>query len=219
MHLLMSKTQNILVETTFFTKLGFVPKTMAYIPSKSDSQKKYFNLTEDYYKKIGVSRVLNCDLDLSYSPQVWDSISSADIIYLSGGFTPYFLSTLKKVNGIEILTNLNKPLIGVSAGALIMGSSFKLLFDDPDEGPPLKLMADSSGMKLYNFEFWPHFGRRAKEHEIFIEKSKKWNRTILACDDESGIIIDGKMAFAVGHVHQFRNGTYKLNKHDQKIGF
>lgn len=135
--LLMSKTTvGSHIELEFFKECGAIPKSVAYIPSKTDPSRKYFSKVQNHYENLGIDEIQYCDLDEEFNPGTFDLIRSSDAIYLAGGFTPYFLQTLQARDAISLLKSLSKtkPIIGVSAGALIMGPDLSVLFDDPTEG-------------------------------------------------------------------------------------
>lgn len=207
--LLMSKTtEESLIELEFFNECGAVPNSVAYIPSKSDPSRKYFSKIENHYKGVGVAEVRYCDLDEEFSPATFDLIRSSDAIYLAGGFTPYFLRILQSRNALPFLKNcsITKPIIGVSAGALIMGPDLHVLFDDPAEGEAAKALRASKGLGIYDFEFFPHFGRHENDSKKLTTRSQLTGRVTVGCDDSSALIIGDSGARAVGKLHLFSQG-------------
>jgi len=215
-HLLMSETTEFTkVEQSFFSALGGVPESFAYIPSRTDSERRYFSKYQKHFVGLGVKNFTYCDFDQEFSQKSWDILESSSAIYLSGGFTPSFLETLQKRNVLPLLIGMakTKPLIGVSAGALIMGKDISILNEDPHEGPATKNLQNLSGLGLYSFEFWPHFGRKSGDAEYLKHRSEKNKNVILSCDDFGGVIIDDKNIRCVGDAHTFESGSYKIKKH------
>jgi dipeptidase E len=211
--LLMSKTTDATrIERAFFRVAG-VPQTLAYIPSKTDSTRKYFSIVQNHYLALGIKEIRYCDLDQEFNSITLDSIRSSDAIYLAGGFTPYFLEVLRSRQAISLIRELNRtcPIIGVSAGALILGRNLSILFDDSIEGTAAKALSSADGIGLYDFEFWPHFGRlEADEVRLKNRSSAYQNQRIIGCDDLSGLIVGENEIRVVGRAHVFFRGNHQL---------
>jgi peptidase E len=211
--LLMSKTTNeTCVEQEFFQVAG-VPQILAYIPSKTDNTRKYFSIVQSHYLSLGVKEVRYCDLDKEFSSNTLNSIRSSDVIYLAGGFTPYFLEVihLRQVAPLIRDFSLSKSVIGVSAGALILGQNISILFEDPSEGSAAKALANINGIGLYDFEFWPHFGRFETDEIQMMKRSViNKNLQIIGCDDFSGLIVANNYIRTVGSAHFFFRGKYQI---------
>jgi len=135
---------------------------------------------------------------------VLKKIQLCDVVYLSGGPTPYFLNQIIAGNLRNPLSELavqGKPFIGVSAGALICGQDIEILNSDPNEGPTTKVLTDKKGLALYDFDFWPHY-------QIFDEvrinsRVLLSERILYACDDSSGIAFFEGRIVSLGNVRIF----------------
>jgi dipeptidase E len=212
-HLLMSETtDSSQVEVKFFKKIGNIPQKIAYIPSKTDFNRKYFKIFQKHYVDLGIKDFCYCDFDQEFAPTSWNILNDADAIYLSGGFTPDFLQNLRSRGVLEqlIKLSLSKPIIGVSAGALIMGKDISILFDDAREGEAAKALQNCNGLNLYPFEFSPHFVKSEIDH--LKARSLIVNKAIIACDDISGLILNKKIIEVAGIAHIFQNGTYRTSQ-------
>jgi len=190
--------------------IGKKDPKIGYIPSSSDPQRKYFNETKNYYAKYGVSRFLYFDLDIEFGRNKLPELMSCDAIYLSGGNTFRFLYLIKKRGLIAFLKRYarsGKVLVGVSAGSMIMTPSINatVVFHSQKgdlDGLNAVGLRNFNALNLVNFEFIPHFNE--KEKVAFAKNySKTQKNPIYACDDGSGIIIDGGKTTFYGRVIKF----------------
>lgn len=209
----MSKTLNENpIEQCFFKRIGRHPSSIAYVPSKTDTTRKYFEKIKDHFIAIGVPEVSYCDFDMEYSHLSLNKLQKAECIYLSGGFTPYFLEQLQKHDLLANLTYRAQegcPIIGVSAGALIMSKSIDILIDDPLEGKATQGMADRKGLGLFDFEFWPHYGRNVGDESRLRQRNTSTGIKIIGCDDQSGFMRTGNEWSVYGATTIFDNKEMK----------
>jgi len=84
------------VDLAFMELLGKKGPRLAYIPSQSDLQRKYFNQKVEWYKQFGINDLLYFDVNKEYDENKIDELLACDAIFLSGGNTYYFLNSLKK---------------------------------------------------------------------------------------------------------------------------
>jgi len=207
------KTQVDEAFLTFFK--GRKPK-IAYIPSQSDSTRKYFNQKVEWYKQFDIEGLFYFDIDQEYKEEDTQELLSCDAIHLSGGNTYYFLNSLKKRGLISKLQNFvaqGGVLIGVSAGSIVMSQTIAATTIDEDLGGDQNTieLKDFSAIGLNDFEFFPHFNKdnpeivkRIKEYSI---KSKS---TIYTWKDGDGIIVDGDNMRFFGQVLEIKNGEISM---------
>lgn len=185
---------------------------IAYIPSKSDLTRKYFNKKVEWYKQFGINDFLYFDIDQEYNEEKIPELISCDAIFLSGGNTYYFLNSMKNRNFLPVLKNYVKKggiLIGVSAGSIIMSKTIAIssVADDMADEQNLVGLKDFSALGLINFEFYPHFDINNVE---ITKKLKEYSRTsnsiIYACKDGDGIIVNGEDIQFFGEVIKIQNG-------------
>ena len=84
------------VDLAFIELLGKKSPRLAYIPSQSDFERKYFNQKVEWYKQFGIIDLLYFDVDKEYDEKKNNELFTCDAIFLSGGNTYYFLNSLKK---------------------------------------------------------------------------------------------------------------------------
>lgn len=179
------------IENYFFKSIGHLPYSMTYIPSKTDVTRKYFKIIKDHFTEIGIAEIHYCDFDKEYSQHSLELLKKSKCIYLSGGITPYFLEQLQKREVLGELRDLaigGTPIIGVSAGALIMGKNLDILLDDPEEGEATRSMINRQGLGLYDFEFWPHFGQNKNDELRLRARCSNNGIKIFGSDDQSGLM-------------------------------
>lgn len=168
--------------------------TLGYIPSQTDRDRIYFNKSKPFFSSIGINNFVYFDVDEEYDEQRMDELLRCDGIYLSGGNTFTFLERLKKHGMIEYIQRMvgsGKPLIGVSAGAIMMSDTIIMagFIDSNDMG-----LEDLCALQLVPFEFMPHWGKHPSQIALLKNYSSGTGKKIYACFDGDGIIVtDGKV--------------------------
>ncbi|WP_432804074.1 Type 1 glutamine amidotransferase-like domain-containing protein [Bacillus arachidis] len=176
--------------------------SIAYLRSSSDVTGKYFNYVVKYYRELGISNVEYFDLDKEYDERKINDIFNYDAIHLSGGNTFRFLNSLRKRNLMQPLkyyVENGGVLIGVSAGSIITTKSIDTAqFVDED----IIGLEDRSSLGFVDFDFLPHWSEEQSEKYLDLLKdySKLSNRTIFACKDGGGIVIDGENIKLIGDI-------------------
>ena len=110
--------------------------TLAYIGAASGDSYIFFNMMKALLKKAGADKVTFVRLakekvDLE---NIKNTLSSADVVFISGGEVEDGMKWLNKhllVDFIKDLYRGGKQFIGVSAGSIMLGSSW-VKWDDPD---------------------------------------------------------------------------------------
>ena len=195
------------VDLAFMELLGKKGPRLAYIPSQSDLQRKYFNQKVEWYKQFGITDLLYFDVDKEYNEKKIDELLACDAIFLSGGNTYYFLNSLKKREFLPKLREYVRTggiLIGVSAGSIIMSKTINIttLHDENTIG-----LKDYTALGLVDFEFFPHLDHNMKQYLEDLKKySIKSNLVIYACKDGDGIIVNDYEIKFFGEVLKIKNG-------------
>ena len=195
------------VDLAFMELLGKKGPRLAYIPSQSDLQRKYFNQKVEWYKQFGITDLLYFDVDKEYNEKKIDELLACDAIFLSGGNTYYFLNSLKKREFLPKLREYVRKggiLIGVSAGSIIMSKTIDIttLHDENTIG-----LKDYTALGLVDFEFFPHLDHNMKQYLEDLKKySIKSNLVIYACKDGDGIIVNDYEIKFFGEVLKIKNG-------------
>lgn len=167
-----------------------------YIPTAADLYDDKWFIDED--RKNLASFGFNIDeLSLSQSApkDINRSLSSAELIIISGGNVFYLLDWINKTNLRPILKNLLENGViyaGASAGAVAAGPDigFAAPLDDPSWAPDLK---STKGIGLSEFTPLPHFGKskyQAQYEQVLKVVAKKNLKTITLTDNQALIIND-----------------------------
>lgn len=173
---------------------------IAYIPAETVGSEEDFEKTHRHYAQLGANLATFFDPGTEPGPIDWSGVLACDAIHLSGGNTFAFLVRLRRWHGIEVLRDYvarGGVLIGVSAGAILMGPSAEpgLLTGDLPESDAM----DKSAMSLVDFHFWPHFdpARRLSSGQ---RRLLQRLHHLHACPDGAGIVVDGASIEIFGDV-------------------
>ena len=190
--------------------------SLAYIPSKLDGSKDYYQQVQTYYSSLGVEEFTYFPLEEPYSLEDIEEVLESNIIYLSGGNAFYFLQNIKK-HGFDI--HLKKyaqnggTILGVSAGANILTPTIVTATIPHDKIDKNEVrLTDMKGLDLVDFEFAPHFDNSENFIRELTDYSKQTGHTIYGVPDGSGIgvVEDGVKYF--GKMIKVRNGEIeKIN--------
>lgn len=199
------KTQ--LDETILKWTMNLNPR-IAYIPSQSDTERKFFQEKADWYKQLGIEDLLYFDIDREYDEQKKGELLTCDAIFLSGGDTSCFLSNMKKRHFIPFLRDYVKRggiLIGVSAGSILMSETINMThINDKKQINTEK----NTSLGLVDFEFYPHLNfNRENSLRALTAYSLKNPSVIYACNDGDGIIVDGEKLHFIGDVLRIEKGV------------
>lgn len=204
--------KNTLVDEVFFKYFGERKPRIAYIPSQTDLDRKYYTQKIEWYRQFGIDELFYFDVDLEYDEGKITELLSCDAIFLSGGNTYYFLYLLKKRNLIPVLNDFVEKggfLIGLSAGSILMSNTIRVTTVDDDLGGDQNTVGldDYSALGLNDFDFFPHFDIR---NEVISNRLKEYsiknNSVIYCCKDGDGIIVDEESTRFIGEILKIENG-------------
>lgn len=199
--------ENERLDRRFLEICGKSKPKLAYIPSASDSTRKYFKEKCQYYRKYGIEDILYYDLNKGYDPSKTDELLTCDAIHLSGGDPFQFLGSIRKRNFGPVLRKYWEDggiLLGISAGAIVLtpGINISQVF--------YKSRTDKQqAVGLVDFHFLPHWNLREGKIENVKRFSQENQAIVYACKDGDGMVIrDGKIEL-VGDVVRIENGNIK----------
>lgn len=182
---------------------------LAYIPSQTDKERKYFDAARDFFLSLGVSDFLYFDIDQKFDVSTVVPLTMCDGIYLSGGNTFYFLKKLKERKLDFLLKALalkGKLMIGVSAGAILMSKSIKIAeFIDENEIQ----LKEFDGLNLVDLEFMPHWESQETKSQQLLDYSLNREGSIFTCNDTGEIVIAGNRIDYFGEIYEIRKGEIK----------
>ncbi|MGK5088636.1 Type 1 glutamine amidotransferase-like domain-containing protein [Bdellovibrionota bacterium FG-2] len=178
------------------------PIRLTYIPFCTDGSTTYFMRSVRRYARFGVGEFCSLVADERHTSAQIREAFSADIIYLAGGNTFYFLKALRKQGLITHLKEFALSggiLAGLSAGAHILTPHIALAGApglDPDENDVG--LKNLKGLGLVPFEILPHFESSRRHIKAVREYSTQSEYPIFACPNGTGIIIDQGVTRVLG---------------------
>jgi dipeptidase E len=157
-------------------------------------------LARDTLLAVGVPAVEFFDFD----PQPSAALAAFDLVYLAGGNPYYLLQRVRETGAdavIEEMVEAGRPIIGSSAGALLLGRSLNVvpIFDAsvPDLG-----CKDTDALRLIPFTVLPHTNRwkaRFADYAARVAAAAVLCRSeILEIADDEGLLIDGDTVTRIG---------------------
>ena len=191
-----------LVDDTLLRLLAGSSCHMGYIPSESDTKRRYFDKIKDCYRDIGVMDLMYFDLGEEFAKANIPDLMSCDAIHLSGGDPVRFLELVRQRNFLEHLKTFIKKggiLTGISAGAMILTPSLGLI--DMEAGRPYS--KPKPALKMVDFEFYPHFKQDDATAKALSQYARTRKTRVYACDDDAGILIENGVVSTSGQVTCF----------------
>lgn len=165
----------------------------AFIPTAADKYdvKPWMDADRQALVDMGMD-VEDVDLKGKNTDELYSSLKTKDIIFVSGGNSFYLLyyvnqSGFNKI--IDRLLNEGKIYIGSSAGSVLVGPTVEPVktMDDPLDAPNLKSF---EGLNLVDFVILPHYGKEKYEQQ-YQDILKEWSGSVkiqLLKDDEAVFI-------------------------------
>jgi dipeptidase E len=175
---------------------------IAYIPSDFVNNSAWFHGKKKYYAQYGATLEEPVQFGAALFGSELQNSFAFDAIHLSGGDTSQFLNLLREHNLLERLRDFvarGGVLIGVSAGAIIMTPNIFTAYDCGDDQPSEPF--DHSALGLVNFVFMPHY--EPKLENRCQELALELNRTLYACRDGEGIVVNDAEIKLMGNVLEF----------------
>ncbi|MEI2296565.1 Type 1 glutamine amidotransferase-like domain-containing protein [Ensifer sp. MJa1] len=183
-------------------------KRLAYVASGPEPDRSFFLAARSYYGRYGLDLTLFFDLDEPQPPQAIAALFASDAIHLSGGHTGGFLERLKRSRMLRPLRDwalAGGMLIGVSAGAILMGPT--IATDAPFIGLKPEEITDGDALDLTPFEFFPHLSDDESYLLTLLNYSTHAARPIVACNDSDGVVVSGRRIECFGNPLWIFNGA------------
>ena len=176
-----------------------------FIPSSNHVPDFEYDYVRETYAEHGVKDIALLNIDRPYS--VVDAeriIKSADLIYLSGGNTFYFLKSIRRNHFDRLLLQFVQRggvLAGLSAGAIMMTPNINTAsypkFDRDENAVGIRSF---EALGLVKFEFFPHFNPEPEYAKELRKQSKSLKYPIYGVADGAGIIMDGRRLSFFGDI-------------------
>lgn len=160
----------------FFSLLTKKPQEikLAFIPTAGypETNKSYIEKDKNQIRSLGIGDMYEVDLKGENSQSLHKKLSSADVIYVTGGNTFYLLDWVRK-SGFDVairqLVNAGKIYIGASAGSYIACPTIEMSTWKGGSKNVVNL-TDFTALHFVPFLLKAHF---KEEHQELIEKSVK----------------------------------------------
>jgi dipeptidase E len=182
---------------------------LVFVPAEGADAAEYRECKRRF-TQLGIRRFRQIPINKNWNAKKEQALLSADVIFLGGGNTYYFLKHLRDRGLVAKLKNFAKRggiLLGLSAGSILMTPSVgtaavpSVDCDENDVG-----IKNKRAMGLVPFEFSPHYVKSKKSDAELKRYSRKITHPIYACADGEGLVVrNGKLNF-VGRVSVFRGG-------------
>lgn len=159
-----------------------------YIPSATNARLKNFDEKKSYYEKIGFSDFVLVEPETSTVQQLSSVFQTADVIHLSGGEVIPFSQRLRATGCDPLIKDFLQRggvVLGVSAGAMILGSSFK-------SSTLFKERGEFLGLGLFDFEIIPHANEHFPRVDVIEQFASKNKLAIYAMNDGDIVVVHGQ---------------------------
>ena len=171
-------------------------KKCAVIPTAMEKDKDHQQWLEETKNKLS-EYGLDCDF-FYFGQDQNEKLYSYDIVYICGGNVFYLMQIIKQCCAEDVLRNIamEKVVVGVSAGSLIMQKDLELIRDlIPRMNKRVKLKDLTALDITNNIEHLPHKTRYIGIIDAFEKRVKTYERKVghkvICLEDGQGIIIDG----------------------------
>jgi dipeptidase E len=188
------------------------PPRFTYMPFCADGSMTYFMRSVRRYARYGIGEFCCLAADERPSREQIKMSLRADIVYLAGGNTFYFLKALRKSGLLSFLHEYAEKggiIAGLSAGAHILTPHIKLAglagLDPDDNEVGLR---DFKALGLAPFEVLPHFDGSGHSRAILEAYSRKTRHPVYAIPDGAGLVVEkGEVRLMGRGIRVFSDGV------------
>lgn len=131
---------------------------------------------------------------------------SYDVIEINGGNPFYLLKAIRQTNSADILGKAaeEKLLIGISAGAVVLQKTIRLIASYTPEMNSNVGLDSLDALGIADIEILPHYhkfiGRFERFEERAAEYEQKYGCTVIRLDDGEGVKLCGGKSEIIGHL-------------------
>jgi dipeptidase E len=159
-----------------------------------------FDQCFDWIKNIPQFEDVHIGMWASLEQKEYEDLSDYDGIYIMGGDTLKLINAIKSNHFEPLLMRFladGKPICGMSAGAIIMGSHISTIYFGDDKEDDYGRVSDLSALNfMKNTLITAHYSPKhdSEWHQLSLQENKK----IIALPDASGILYDGVQCKVLG---------------------
>jgi dipeptidase E len=208
---------NAAIDREVIRIIGKKNPRVVFIPSTSHAHDFEFDYVRETFASYGVKKMALFNIDHPYStPDAELIFKTADMIYLSGGNTFYFLKSILRNHLDRLLLEFvlrGGVLVGLSAGAIVMTPSIATAsYPKFDRDENTVGISNFEAMGLVDFEFFPHFTPEPEYSSELQKQSKLIKHPLYGVSDGGGIVVEnGRLSF-FGDVWAYVDGhMFKIN--------
>ena len=209
--------ENAAIDREVIRLIGKKNPRVVFIPSTSHAHDFEFDYVRETFASYGVKKMALFNIDHPYStPDAELIFKTADMIYLSGGNTFYFLKSIYRNHLDRLLLDFvmrGGVLVGLSAGAIVMTPSIATAsYPKFDRDENTVGIGNFVAMGLVDFEFFPHYTPEPEYAVELLKQSKLITHPLYGVSDGGGIVVEnGRLSF-FGDVWAHTNGhVFKIN--------
>ena len=193
------------IQTT--KKISFIAASFNDYEKNDKFVNKLLNAFED--KKIYFDNISIIDSRTKKNEMI-NNIKNSNIIFILGGDTLKQIKSIKNYGLKKHISDNNKIIIGISAGAINMAKQVVLAKDIEDNIPNLSIY---KGLGITNINIEPHCDFNNKVHwQDLLEASMYTNLVVM--HDDSYIIIDDDNIKYYGHYLTLKKGKVYYNSNE-----
>ena len=174
----------------------------------------YFMRSVRRYSRYGMTEFCCLIADERPSARQIRTALRADVVYLAGGNTFYFLKALRRSGLLSFLKEYAAGggiLAGLSAGAHILSPHIGLAgVSGLDPDPNDVGLRDLSALNLAPLEIQPHFHPSRGQLKALREYSSSARYPVFACPDGSGVVVENGVARTIGRGIRIFSGGMEL---------
>lgn len=206
---------NAAIDRELVRLIGKASPRITFIPSAYHAPDYEYRYFCENFSAYGFRNIEIFNVDQPYAPEHAEHALSADLVYLSGGNTFYFLKAIRKHHFDTLLKKYVERggvLAGLSAGAILMTPTIATAsypkFDRDDNDVNLR---NFDALELVHFEFFPHYTAQREYVRELKKQSKKLDIPLYGVDDGGGIVVEDDRVSFFGDVFCYLNGQeFKL---------
>lgn len=167
---------------------------------------KLLNSFEEQFVTFEHTHIIDC---LKTKEEMYSNLKESNIIFLLGGDTLKQIEYINKFSLKEQIKKENKIILGISAGAINLGTNIVLAKDESDNINELSMY---EGIGISNINVEPHCDFKNEKHIEELEEASLYSPILLMNDDCFITIEDDKYNYYGSYIILDKKKMYFKNK-------